>query len=155
MSAWEGPSPGFRADSPGGKLKKRLSFVKSLEQRDRLSDQLLFSFFSVRRPFNFVSAFVVFATGRQIVAAYAVGVAAVRLDKQGKPEAIAAGGLKSFKSDKMSIELPERIDVALWRDASGKWRGVLQGYQGPVPETLAKITDEWTRLCVAEVLGVE
>jgi len=64
----------------------------------------------------------------------AVGVAAVRLDKNGKVEAMAAGGLKKFKAGDMSIELANPADVALWKDGHGKWRGVLQGYEGEVPE---------------------
>jgi hypothetical protein len=76
----------------------------------------------------------------------AVGVAAVRLDMQGKVEAMAAGGLKTFKARDMTIDLPERADVALWRDSKGQWQGVLQGHDGPVPDALAKITRKWTRL---------
>jgi len=84
--------------------------------------------------------------GGQDVVFDAVGIAAVRLDKQGKVEALAAGGLKAFKSADMTIELPERVDVALWRDSAGQWRGVLQGRDAPVPDALARITPKWTRL---------
>jgi hypothetical protein len=70
----------------------------------------------------------------------------VRLDGQGKVEAIAAGGLKTFKARDMTIELPERADVALWRDSKGQWQGVLMGHDGPVPDALAGITRKWTRL---------
>jgi hypothetical protein len=76
----------------------------------------------------------------------AVGVAAVRLDKKGKVEAMAAGGLKNFKAGDMAVEIPQRADVALWRDSKGEWRGVLQGHDGPVPDALAKITRNWNRL---------
>jgi hypothetical protein len=82
------------------------------------------------------------------VAFDAVGVAAVRLENDGKVEAMAAGGLKSFKGGGMSIELPERADVALWRDAKGKWHGVLQDWTKPVPAALTAITAEWQRLAV-------
>ena len=78
----------------------------------------------------------------------AVGVAAVRLSKDGKLEAMAAGGLKSFAAGKLKIELPERIDMALWKDEKGAWQGVLQDYEGAVPEPLAAITKQWTRLAV-------
>jgi hypothetical protein len=80
------------------------------------------------------------------VAFDAVGVAAVRLDQQGKVEAMAAGGLKSFRAGDMAVELPRRVDVALWRDAKGEWQGVLQGYDGPLPDALTRITRNWTRL---------
>ena len=76
----------------------------------------------------------------------AVGVAAVRLDKEGKVEAMAAGGLKLFKTGEMMIALSERVDVALWRDVAGKWRGVLHGVDGGIPSVLTKITKKWTRL---------
>ena len=80
------------------------------------------------------------------VAFDAVGVAAVRLDKKGEVEAMAAGGLKTFKARDMAIELPERADVALWRDSMGQWQGVLLGHDGQVPDALAGITRKWTRL---------
>jgi hypothetical protein len=76
----------------------------------------------------------------------AVGVAAVRLNKAGKVEAIAAGGLKNFKAGDMAIELPECADVALWRDSKDEWQGVLLGHDGPVPDALARITLKWNRL---------
>ena len=43
---------------------------------------------------------------------------------------------------------PERADVALWRDAKGYWRGVLQGFAGATPDELTRITKDWTRLRV-------
>lgn len=73
----------------------------------------------------------------------AVGVAAVRMDDQGRVTAMAAGGLKHFAGGDLSIELPERVDVALWRNADGAWQGVWQGPDGPVPEPLTRITDAW------------
>ena len=86
------------------------------------------------------------------VAFDAVGVAAVRLDKDGKLEALAAGGLKRFAVGKTKIELPQRIDVALWKDTKGVWQGVLQDYAGDVPKDLAALCKHWTRLQVPEPL---
>ncbi len=88
--------------------------------------------------------------GGQDVAFDAVGVAAVRLDKDGKLQAMAAGALKSFSGGGLTIELPERVDVALWRDAKGQWHGVLQGWNGPVPAALSAITADWQRLTVPQ-----
>jgi hypothetical protein len=82
----------------------------------------------------------------QEVAFDAVGVAAARVDKDGKVEALAAGALKTFKARDMTIELTERADVALWRDSTGQWQGVLLGHDGQVPDALARITRKWTRL---------
>jgi hypothetical protein len=65
---------------------------------------------------------------------------------------MAAGGLKSLAVGKTTIELPQRIDVALWKDEKGVWKGVLQDYNGPVPEALQKICREWLRLSVPRPL---
>ena len=56
----------------------------------------------------------------------AVGVAAVRRDASGHLAALAAGGLKRSADDDLPIELADRTDVALWRDASGSWSQVPQ-----------------------------
>jgi hypothetical protein len=76
----------------------------------------------------------------------ALGVAAVRLDKTGKLEALAAGGLKRFAVGSTVIELPQRADVALWKDENGQWQGILQDFAGEVPEQLTKFTSDWLRL---------
>jgi len=81
----------------------------------------------------------------------AVGVVGVRLRKDGQLDAMAAGGLKLFDlkgHTGVRIELPERIDVALWRDDQGRMRGVLQGWRGPVPKPLAALTANWVRLAL-------
>jgi hypothetical protein len=82
------------------------------------------------------------------VAFDAKGIAAVRLSKDGKLEAMAAGGLKSFVVAGLEIELTQRADVALWRDAHGEWQGVLQDHDGHVPDVLLAITKNWLRLSV-------
>jgi hypothetical protein len=86
------------------------------------------------------------------VAFDALGVAAVRLSKDGKLEAMAAGGLKSFDAAGVVIELAPRADVALWRDTQGEWQGVLQDHDGPVPAVLLAITNNWARLGVPACL---
>lgn len=78
----------------------------------------------------------------------AIGVAAVRLAADGSLEAIAAGGLKSLAVGELAFELPERIDIALWKDEKGVWKGVLQDYEGPVPEALHSMCREWLRVDV-------
>lgn len=87
------------------------------------------------------------------VAFDAIGVAAARLDKDGKLEAMAAGGLKSFRGGGLTIELPERADVALWRDAQGRMHGVLQDWTGPIPAELSAVTDDWLRLDIPTKLN--
>ncbi len=78
----------------------------------------------------------------------AEGLVAVRLNRQRGIEALAAGGLKSLHAGDVKIDLAERVDVALWRDSQGRFHGVLQDCAGPVPEPLAKLTDDWLRLAV-------
>jgi len=78
----------------------------------------------------------------------AIGLVAVRLNKRGGIEALAAGGLKRLRADKFKIELPERCDVALWRDGRGKFHGVLQGWLGEAPASLHELTKDWLRLSV-------
>jgi hypothetical protein len=70
----------------------------------------------------------------------------VRLDKDGKLEAMAAGGLRHFKAGPVEIKLDQPADVALWRDPKGTLQGVLQGYEGDVPADLAALTSNWLRL---------
>ena len=76
----------------------------------------------------------------------AVGIAAIRLDKSGKVDALAAGALRSLSAGDLQIELTSPVDLALWHDSHGDWQGVLQGWDGPIPEPLARITAHWTRL---------
>ncbi len=78
----------------------------------------------------------------------AVGVVGVRLRDDGRVDALAAGGLKRFQVAGLEIDLPERIDVALWRDARGEMHGVLQDWRGPIPAPLAALTEDWLRLAV-------
>jgi hypothetical protein len=83
----------------------------------------------------------------------AIGIAAVRLAKDGKLEALAAGGLKKFSVGSQMIELPQRADIAMWKDESGTWHGALQDYQGDVPDSLSTICKNWLRLDVPAPLG--
>ena len=76
----------------------------------------------------------------------AVGVVGVRADKNGNMEALAAGSLMEFKMNDFEIKLKERVDVVLWKSADGSWHGVIQGWQGEIPDELLKITSCWERL---------
>ncbi|NIA12588.1 MAG: hypothetical protein GWP08_00815 [Nitrospiraceae bacterium] len=78
----------------------------------------------------------------------AVGVVGVRLDDEGALDALAAGGLKRFQGGGLHIELGERVDIALWRDAGGAMHGVLQDWPRAVPEPLLALTGDWLRLSV-------
>jgi hypothetical protein len=78
----------------------------------------------------------------------AEGVAAVRLNGKGRLEAMATGGLNHFKAGDFEISIDTRADLALWIDSKGQWHGVLQNENGPIPESLLKITGDWIRLRV-------
>lgn len=91
-----------------------------------------------------------FEVNGHTVAIDAIGTVGVRLDKNGDLQALAASRLKSFKTAKQNIELPERMDVALWVDAKGVWHGVVQGHEGPIPEALLRFTSDWSRLGLPE-----
>ena len=86
------------------------------------------------------------------IAVDAVGVFAIRFDSDGKVAALAAGGLKHFRTDGMEITMPARADLAFIREPGGKVRGVLQGFTGSVPAALLSITPEWQRLTVPPLL---
>ena len=83
----------------------------------------------------------------------ATGVAAVRLDENGEIEAFAAGGLRRIFAGSLELTLDRAADVAMWRDDKGRFRGVLQGHEGPVPDALESITSDWVRLAVPVGLG--
>lgn len=74
----------------------------------------------------------------------AVGVAALRVDAQGNPDAIVAGGLKSLKVNHFEINLKDRVDVVLWKDTGGNWQGAVQ--DGDVPDELKHFTSKWEKL---------
>ena len=73
---------------------------------------------------------------------------AIRFAADGTVAALAAGGLKSLKTDGLEIALPERVDLAFATGADGKRRGVLQGLAGEVPGTLLAIAPDWQRLAI-------
>ena len=77
------------------------------------------------------------------VAAKATGVLAVRLDKSGQLNALAAGGLRHFQGGGLDLLLDPSLDLALWRDSAGRWRGVIQDGIGPVPTALLQLTTNW------------
>lgn len=43
----------------------------------------------------------------------------------------------------LEISLDTPLDLALWRDAEGRVRGVVQGIDGPLPRALTRITKDW------------
>jgi len=94
-----------------------------------------------------------FVVAGQSVQVDAVGFAAVRLGKSQQLEALAAGGLKHLSVGAFSLTLPERTDLALWRDPRGAWQGAL--FNETIPEILSKRTAHWTCLRLPRTLTGE
>jgi len=74
-----------------------------------------------------------FNIGEHKVTFDAMGVAAVRLDEEGHVMALAAGGLRSFKTGEMHIQLEQRMDLAFWTNEAGQYEGVIQGWEEEIP----------------------
>lgn len=91
--------------------------------------------------------------GKYDVIFNAIGVAGVRLDEKGNVQALAAGGLKYFKTGDFVIQLDERVDLALWKNDNGEFEGVIQGLKGEIPSQLLNITKGWIHLTVPAPLG--
>ncbi|MBX3253158.1 MAG: hypothetical protein KF862_03365 [Chitinophagaceae bacterium] len=81
----------------------------------------------------------------------AIGLAGVRMNKKGEVEALACGGLKTFQSAGLNIQLDNRADIALIKQ-SGKWKGILHSNSTEIPAPLLNITGDWTRVRVPLVL---
>jgi hypothetical protein len=87
------------------------------------------------------------------VAVDAMGVVAIRFAADGKVAALAAGGLRSLKTDGLEISLPQRTDVASTAGPNGETHGVVQGITGEVPPALMAVTPRWLRLAVPPVFS--
>lgn len=74
------------------------------------------------------------------------GVLAVRFDKNGSLEALAAGGLKEFRSGVLILEFDEPLDITLTRDPRGGWRGRHRSVTESPPEAFNKETIRWERV---------
>ena len=91
----------------------------------------------------------------RVITVDAIGLAAIRLAEDGQVEAIAAGGLSSFKAGKFKIDLAEPVDLALWKNDREEWEGVLQGWKKEIPAGLLKITPNWKRIGLPTPLSEE
>lgn len=91
-----------------------------------------------------------FRVNNHEVSVDAVGVAAVRLDDNGNLEALAAGGLKAFTTANLDIRLNDRVDMVVWKNADGQYQGVVQGWDGEIPDALLQITPNWSRLNIPD-----
>ena len=80
------------------------------------------------------------------------GVFAVRFDANGALDAVAASELKALKIGDFAVEVPDAeiaddpVDVAIWRRADGRLRGVFQRRENALPPSLEGLVDDWTFL---------
>jgi len=105
-------------------------------------------------PISLDGATVRLADGRDSIpiSVDANGVFAVRFDADGTLNAVAAAELKSMKTGELTIEIPDAeiagdpVDVAIWRRADGRLRGVFQRRENALPPSLEGVVDDWTFL---------
>ena len=80
------------------------------------------------------------------------GVFSVRFDETGKLDAVVASDVKSLSVGDLSFNLSENevgddpVDVAIWKDSTGAWRGVFQRKNNNLPESLQKLIPVWNYL---------
>lgn len=76
----------------------------------------------------------------------AVGALGIRLDEDGQLEALAASELGFLQCGELTIDLKNRMDLALWKNSEGEWEGVVQTESGTkIPDELLEITTNWTQ----------
>jgi len=83
------------------------------------------------------------AVAGQPIEARSVGVLAVRFDLSGRLAALAAGGLSRFRGGGLELQLEPPLDLAVWREGNGPWRGVLQNAGPAIPVALTRLTTNW------------
>lgn len=105
-------------------------------------------------PISLDGATVRLADGRDSapISVDANGVFAVRFDADGTLDAVAAAELKALKIGELTVEIPAKeiaddpVDVAIWRRADGRLRGVFQRRENALPPSLEGLVDDWTFL---------
>ena len=86
------------------------------------------------------------------VSVAANGVFATRFDENGNLTALVASGLKSFQVGDFGVTLTDEtiaddpVDVAIWRDEDGEWRGVFQRCKNELPGALELAVPNWRYL---------
>lgn len=83
------------------------------------------------------------------ITASANGVFAVRFDENGQLNAAAGAALRRLCVGEFNVEISETeigadpVDVAIWKDANGVWRGVFQRGENVLPPSLEKTPVDW------------
>ncbi len=80
------------------------------------------------------------------------GVFALRFDDDGVLNAVVASELRSLHIGELDVVLDadgigsDPIDIAIWRDSNGKWRGVFQREKNDLPKSLEALVPTWNYL---------
>ncbi|MCB9768809.1 MAG: hypothetical protein H6751_01665 [Candidatus Omnitrophica bacterium] len=72
------------------------------------------------------------------------GVLGVRFDNEGQVVALAAGGLKSFRSNNLTLALDKRLDFALKRNQRGEIEGIYYNESEAPPKEMEDLGGRWT-----------
>ena len=86
------------------------------------------------------------------ISVVANGVFLTRFDDQGELDAVVASEVKSLTVGELSFVLSDDeigadpVDIAVWKDANGQWRGVFQRHDNVLPPALQKIVPKWNYL---------
>jgi hypothetical protein len=86
-----------------------------------------------------------FYCGSTKVRARSTGVFGIRVGGAGELKALAGSDVRLVEAGALRLEFAQPVDFALWRDAQGGLRGVVQGGQA-VPQQLLRLTRDWERL---------
>ena len=86
------------------------------------------------------------------ISVVANGVFLTRFDEQGELNAVVVSEAKSLSVGRFSFSLSDDeigddpVDLALWKDSNGQWRGVFQRENNELPTTLQNIVPRWNFL---------
>ncbi|HEX5433606.1 MAG TPA: hypothetical protein VFY05_05170 [Candidatus Angelobacter sp.] len=96
--------------------------------------------------------------GTSKVTMHATGIFGIRLSNSGRVDALAASDLRfvdvrkalTFRRStgpEFQLSFDHPIDLAIWRDPDGQWRGVVQNVR-VIPASLLHLTKNWIRLAL-------
>ena len=86
------------------------------------------------------------------ISVVANGVFMTRFDDQGELDAVVVSETKSLSVGDFSFSLSDDeigddpVDLALWKDSNGEWRGVFQRENNELPTTLQNLVPRWNFL---------
>ncbi|MDD3468546.1 MAG: hypothetical protein PHE53_01035 [Thermoguttaceae bacterium] len=87
------------------------------------------------------------------ISAEVTGLMAIRFNSDGQLNMLTASNLRKFSGGGIEIDLTDwdfEMDVALWKDTNGQWRGVFQAKENSLPKALSEITHNWRFLAMPQ-----